>query len=204
MGKRSDSQGTTGQLRIKTERMTVARDCCGMGWGTGRLRGPLASVAARSAGRRCSLVRRRNGRQWRAAAVCARTSQWYRPEAMTTTTDIVSRVDVEQAELAAKLFRSLGDPTRLRLVLCLLHGEHRVVDLVAEVGLAQSTVSSHLACLRDCGLLDMRPVGRQSYYRLAHDVRELLTATEALLSRIGYDVSLCSATPAPPASLSRS
>lgn len=102
---------------------------------------------------------------------------------------------VEQAECAAKLFRSLGDPTRLRLVLCLLHGEHRVVDLVAEVGLAQSTVSAHLACLRDCGLLDMRPVGRQSYYRLAHDVQELLSATESLLGRIGYDVSLCPMTP---------
>lgn len=103
---------------------------------------------------------------------------------------------VSQAELASKLFRSLGDPTRLRLVLLLLDGERRVVDLVAEVGLAQSTVSAHLACLRDCGLLDMRPVGRQSYYRLAHDVRELLAATETLLGRIGYDVSLCPMTPA--------
>ena len=115
---------------------------------------------------------------------------------MTTTTGTATKVDQEQAERAAKLFRSLGDPTRLRLVLCLLHGEHRVVDLVAEVGLAQSTVSAHLACLRSCGLLDMRPVGRQSYYRLAHDVQELLTATETLLSRIGYDVSLCPTTPA--------
>ena len=99
--------------------------------------------------------------------------------------------------MAAKLFRSLGDPTRLQLVLCLLEGEQRVVDLVAEVGLAQSTVSAHLACLRDCGLLDMRPVGRQSYYRLAHDVHELLSSTETLLSRIGHDVSLCPSTPAP-------
>ena len=103
----------------------------------------------------------------------------------------------DQAELAAKLFRSLGDPTRLRLVLCLLEGEQRVVDLVAAVGLAQSTVSAHLACLRGCGLLDMRPVGRQSYYRLAHDVQELLSATETLLSRTGHDVSLCPTTPAP-------
>lgn len=122
---------------------------------------------------------------------------------MTETTGTVKSVDLEQAERAAKLFRSLGDPTRLRLVLCLLHGEHRVVDLVAEVGLAQSTVSAHLACLRDCGLLDMRPVGRQSYYRLAHDVRELLAATETLLSRIGFDVSLCPMTPAPASSSQR-
>lgn len=115
---------------------------------------------------------------------------------MITTTTSSTGHGTQRDDVAAKLFRSLGDPTRLRLVLCLLDGEQRVVDLVNEVGLAQSTVSAHLACLRDCGLLDMRPVGRQSYYRLAHDVRELLSATETLLSRIGYDVSLCPTTPA--------
>lgn len=112
---------------------------------------------------------------------------------MTSTTSSLS--GTQQAELTAKLFRSVGDATRLRLVLSLMGGEKRVVDLVAEVGLAQSTVSAHLACLRDCGLLDMRPVGRQSYYRLAHDVQDFLMATEALLSRIGHDVSLCPANP---------
>ena len=116
---------------------------------------------------------------------------------MTTTNPSTTSSRAQQSEVAAKLFRSLGDPTRLRLVLCLLDGEQRVVDLVAEVGLAQSTISAHLACLRDCGLLDMRPVGRQSFYRLAHDVHELLSASEALLSRIGHDVSLCPTTPAP-------
>ena len=119
---------------------------------------------------------------------------------MTPTKPAEKVAGAEQAQLAAKLFRSLGDPTRLRLVLCLLDGEQRVVDLVAEVGLAQSTVSAHLGCLRDCGLLDMQPVGRQSYYRLAHDVHELLNATETLLSRIGHDVSLCPTTPGPAAS----
>ena len=41
------------------------------------------------------------------------------------------------------------------------------MDLTGELGLAQSTVSSHLACLRDCGLVDFRPQGRASVYRLA-------------------------------------
>ena len=111
---------------------------------------------------------------------------------MTTTTDAETST---AAEAAAKLYRGLGDPTRLRIVLGLLAGERRVVDLVAEVGLAQSTVSAHLACLRGCGLLTMRPVGRQSYYGLAHDVRELLLATERLLERTGVEVALCPTTP---------
>ena len=98
-------------------------------------------------------------------------------------------------DVAAKLYRGLGDPTRLRIVLGLFAGERRVVDLVAELGLAQSTVSAHLACLRDCGLLTLRPVGRQSYYGLAHAVRALLTATERLLGRTGGEVALCPTTP---------
>jgi len=51
---------------------------------------------------------------------------------------------------AACMFRSLGDPTRLAIVQHLALGEHRVVDLTAHLGLAQSTVSAHLACLKDC------------------------------------------------------
>ena len=112
---------------------------------------------------------------------------------MTATTGFP--VDGPAVEVAAKLYRGLGEPTRLRIVLGLLSGERRVVDLVAELGLAQSTVSAHLACLRECGLLTLHPVGRQSYYGLAHDVRDLLTATERLLRRTGAEVALCPANP---------
>ena len=58
-------------------------------------------------------------------------------------------------------------------------GEHRVVDLVAHLGLAQSTVSAHLACLRDCGLVESRPVGRASVFSLYHgaDVQGMSAAT---------------------------
>lgn len=113
---------------------------------------------------------------------------------MTTTTGSVASASAP-VQVAAKLYRGLGDPTRLRIVLALLGGERRVVDLVAEVGLAQSTVSAHLACLRDCGLLTLRPVGRQSYYGLSHDVRDLLLATERLLARTGAEVALCPVEP---------
>lgn len=115
----------------------------------------------------------------------------YRHSTMTMTVDGDKSCTAIPVELAAKLFRGLGDPTRLRLLLELLEGEQRVVDLVATVGLAQSTVSAHLACLKGCGLLEVRPQGRQSFYRLAHDVRELLGAAEVLLARTGFEVSLC-------------
>ena len=112
---------------------------------------------------------------------------------MTTTQNAVM-TNADPIDVAAKLYRGLGDPTRLRLLQTLMSGERRVVDLVAEVGMAQSTVSAHLACLRECGLLEVRPAGRQSFYSLAHDVRELLTVTERLLARTGSHVELCPTT----------
>lgn len=94
--------------------------------------------------------------------------------------------------VAAKLFRGLSDPTRLGILLALQSGEHRVVDLVAEVGSSQANVSGHLACLRECGLITDRPQGRQTFYRLARpELDELLSAAEALLASVGARVALC-------------
>jgi DNA-binding transcriptional ArsR family regulator len=93
---------------------------------------------------------------------------------------------------AAALFRSLGDPARLAIISRLADGEARVTDLTAGLGLAQSTVSAHLACLRDCGLVSVRPAGRASVYSLAQPaLPELLTAAEHLLAATGNAVDLC-------------
>jgi ArsR family transcriptional regulator, cadmium/lead-responsive transcriptional repressor len=93
---------------------------------------------------------------------------------------------------AVALFRSLGDPTRLTLLHELARGERRVVDLTRTVGLAQSTVSAHLACLKDCGLVVSRPVGRQSVFSLARpELLDLLAAGEQLLAATGAQVALC-------------
>ena len=94
---------------------------------------------------------------------------------------------------AACLFRGLGDPTRLAILRHLALGEHRVVDLTAHLGLAQSTVSAHCACLRDCGLLESRPRGRATLYSLAAQpvLVDLLAGAERLLAAIGEAVTLC-------------
>ena len=55
--------------------------------------------------------------------------------------------DVASLAVAASLFRSLGDSSRLAILAHLMLGEHRVVELTEHVGLAQSTVSAHLRCL---------------------------------------------------------
>ncbi|ROS26267.1 ArsR family transcriptional regulator [Cellulomonas sp. PhB150] len=93
---------------------------------------------------------------------------------------------------AGALFRGLGDPTRLALVRRLASGEARVVDLCTELGLSQSTVSSHLACLRECGLVDYRAQGRASVYHLTRpELMDLLAVAEGLLAATGNAVALC-------------
>jgi DNA-binding transcriptional ArsR family regulator len=98
--------------------------------------------------------------------------------------------DADDLATSARLFHGLADPGRLRILRHLQLGEHRVVDLTAHLGLAQSTVSAHLACLRDCGLLDVRHEGRSSWYRLARPERTeaLLAAGEALLAATPEEV----------------
>jgi ArsR family transcriptional regulator, cadmium/lead-responsive transcriptional repressor len=99
---------------------------------------------------------------------------------------------VAEVQPAVALFRSLADATRLRIVARLAAGEARVVDLTSELGLAQSTVSNHLACLRDCGLVDYRVQGRQSFYALTRpELMELLTVAEGVLAATGSAVALC-------------
>lgn len=100
----------------------------------------------------------------------------------------------ERATLApaTALFRGLADPVRLAIVRQLASGEARVVDLERRLGLAQSTVSAHLGCLRECGLVEYRAVGRQSFYSLTRpELMDLLTSAETLLAATGQAVALC-------------
>jgi len=94
---------------------------------------------------------------------------------------------------AACLFHGFSDASRLAIVRHLALGEHRVVDLTEHLGLAQSTVSKHLACLRDCGLVESRPQGRASLFSLTHPeaTLQLLSAAEQLLGLTGDAVALC-------------
>ena len=67
-------------------------------------------------------------------------------------------------------------------------------DLTGELGLAQSTVSEHVRCLRDCGLVIARSEGRQNFYSVATaEVIDMLESAERLLVRTGYKVDLCTA-----------
>lgn len=69
--------------------------------------------------------------------------------------------------LVAERFRSLGEPTRLRLLDALRAGEKTVTELVEATGLGQANVSKHLATLYAAGLVARRRSGLFVYYAIA-------------------------------------
>lgn len=66
----------------------------------------------------------------------------------------------------AETFRALGDPTRVRMLDALSHGELCVCDLAALVGLSESAVSHQLRLLRNLRLVRPRRDGRMVFYAL--------------------------------------
>lgn len=69
-------------------------------------------------------------------------------------------------EARAKIAKAMAHPSRLLMLDLLQKQEMCVSDLTDEVGADQSTVSKHLAVLKDVGLIDVRKDGTLSYYRV--------------------------------------
>lgn len=92
-------------------------------------------------------------------------------------------LDREGRTRQAALFHALADPTRLLILEHLKTGEHKVRELTDHLGLAQSTVSAHLACLRDTDLVTVRSQGRASIYSLgqAEYLDQLLLLAQQLI-----------------------
>jgi len=66
-----------------------------------------------------------------------------------------------------KITKALSDEGRVRILLALRSGELCVCQLIELLGLAPSTVSKHMAILRQAGLVILRKEGRWAYYRLS-------------------------------------
>ena len=91
-------------------------------------------------------------------------------------------IDDATAEQLARVFKALGDPTRVRLVSLIAAaegGEACICDLTDPVGLSQPTVSHHMKLLTDAGLISREQRGKWAYYRV---VDETLTAMARALS----------------------
>jgi ArsR family transcriptional regulator len=74
-----------------------------------------------------------------------------------------------EALAVAEVFRSLADPTRLRILALLAEGETCVHELCARLGMSQSAVSHQLRLLRVSHLVRPRRVGREIFYAIDDD-----------------------------------
>mgnify|MGYP001165615541 CR=1 FL=1 len=94
----------------------------------------------------------------------------------------------EEFEARAKVMKALAHPTRLMMIEELSRGERCVCDLRDLAGCDLSTVSKHLALLKDTGIVEDEKRGKQVYYRLRvpcvlnffHCLDSVLTARDRL------------------------
>jgi len=98
-----------------------------------------------------------------------------------------------EADLVAKYFRGLGEPTRLRILELLRdEGELSVGELVQRLGVPQPKVSNHLACLRWCGFIEARRQHRVVFNRIADTrVLKMLELAHALLEDNEEHIAAC-------------
>jgi len=81
---------------------------------------------------------------------------------------MASPLDNEAAELVARRFRALADPTRLRILDLLRRREEASVgEITAVLGSSQQNVSKHLAALHAEGFVSRRKQGTSSLYRIS-------------------------------------
>lgn len=70
---------------------------------------------------------------------------------------------------AADMFAILGDTTRLRVLVSLLHGELCVTDIAAATGVNRTTISHQLRVLRSNNMVERRRDGKVVYYTIANN-----------------------------------
>jgi len=91
-------------------------------------------------------------------------------------------LDEDEAAATAELFKTLGDPGRVRIVNLLATSSEPVCacELYEPLGLSQPTVSHHLKKLTDAGLLEREQRGKWAYFSLKRDAVEKLAAVADL------------------------
>jgi ArsR family transcriptional regulator, arsenate/arsenite/antimonite-responsive transcriptional repressor len=83
------------------------------------------------------------------------------------------------------VLKALADENRVRALMALRAGELCVCQIVELLGLAPSTVSKHMAILKQARLVDSRKEGRWMFYRLAkHDTSIEAKKLAALVSSL--------------------
>ncbi|HNX39661.1 MAG TPA: metalloregulator ArsR/SmtB family transcription factor [Methanothrix sp.] len=80
---------------------------------------------------------------------------------------ITSKLDENDIEMEAEIFKAMSDPCRLKILSLLREGELCVCEIMIAVDRPQSSTSHHLSILKEAGLIKERKDGRWSRYRLS-------------------------------------
>ena len=98
----------------------------------------------------------------------------------------------ESDAILMKFFKGLGDPTRLRIVEALLEKERKVSELIKLIGVPQSNISNHLACLKWCGYITSRKEGTSVYYQITDErVRNIITLAREIIADHAENLYAC-------------
>lgn len=101
-------------------------------------------------------------------------------------------IPLEDDELIARIFRGLGDATRVRILRMLLDGPRSQTEIIKAVRLSQGRVSQHLSCLVWCGYIESTRKGRVVEYRITNvRVAALLDLGSGFLDSTPGDIGSC-------------
>ena len=76
--------------------------------------------------------------------------------------------DEEEMQRNADIIKAIGDPTRLKIIYLLKHGELCVCEIMTALNKPQPTVSHHLNLLKNAGILKWRKEGVWTHYKLSN------------------------------------
>lgn len=94
-----------------------------------------------------------------------------------------SATELDEVRPLTKLFRALGDETRLRIIALLSHGELCVCHVETALGLSQPNCSRQLGILKSAGVVDSRREGTWVYYRITDEHTEAVEAVLEVLTK---------------------
>jgi ArsR family transcriptional regulator len=94
-------------------------------------------------------------------------------------------------ERIAEILKALSDPTRLRIISLLRHGELCVCDLTEAMQIPQSKISRHLAFLKNGGWVNSKRCGKWMHYQLRNTEPSLRTALTEVLRMHLPDHTVC-------------
>lgn len=101
-------------------------------------------------------------------------------------------MDTQLLAIEAKFFKGLGDKSRLAILETVLDKEKTVAEIVKLTGLSQPNVSSHLACLLECGLVKRERDGQWVLYGVTSEkVSEIINLMRAIVASHSQQLYNC-------------